>query len=724
MIIFNCKNRIIIKRIIVVLVFLIGFILCEYSYAALEKGERSLDFDSGHWKVLNDSGWPGASIGYVETLNEKKHSVRFKYTLKATELWLWPEIDFFIEFDELKDLTEYTGVQLDIKGEKREEVYFYFLTRDKDTELLKPCWCRFMLTDKYQKIYLPFSQFKIAKDWIPRHRGFNPSIEWNRVKSFGFHKKGRDGEQGNIQLLKVTFLQEEPAEISALDLERARSLPPEHFLINLTNNSPEKTDIKITIHNSNSLQEDKMLSPYLYGANWGVWLDLPDKKKVAPLGLKLIRAGGPFMDRYNWRSSKYTFPANEKLLTMTDLDEFIQYCRQIGAEPLIQINALGYAPDEKDREKFMKCMNAEDAADLVRYLNKERGYNIKFFEIGNEPFIWHDVHFDVRKTPCSIKEYFEIFKKISMAIKEAQAEINPTLQIKIFGPAISTSFLNWQTPSLEANERHAIEYFLQKCHKFQNNQAENPEGFRILDVLSFHLFPSFRNQLTGEIKEDVSHILESTQTWWNHSYINKYDSSLAYGEVGEVLPKFKKWIEANYAGTELAITEFNIESQLMIDYDPVVKVLYLADLYGIMAKYGVDYTTQFCLNSSDHNIALIDETDNITPLYYPLALYSLNFKGTILDAGSSLPEKLNVYACNNRDNIIIMVVNKEKQSFYTEVILEEGPESEDSISFSHNFPALSLTCIKILANKSNSLAECWEYGEQQINGTVDNNSGL
>lgn len=520
----------------------------------------------------------------------------------------------------------------------------------------------------------------------------------------------------------IKFLQKEPTEV--LELEKLRTLPPKHFFINLKQRFSKSTNVKITIFNSSSLQKNRAVSSYLYGANWGVWLDLPDKKKVAPLGLKLIRAGGPFMDRYNWRNNKYTFPGNEKVLTMTDLDDFIQYCRQIGAEPLIQINALGYAPDERNGHKFTKCMTPEDARDLVRYLNKERRYNIKFFEIGNEPFIWHNVHFDVREKPCSIDEYFEIFKRISVAMKKAQFEIDPTLQIKIFGPAICTSWLNWGTLSSEDSQRHIIEYFLKKCYEYQNNKSENPEGFRILDVLSFHLYPIFKDPVTGKVQTDISLLLQSTQTWWNPDYINEYDYSLPYGAVAEVLPKFKKWINENYPGTELAITEFNIESQSMVDYDPTLKVLYLADLYGIMAKYGVDYATQFCLNSSDHNIALIDDTDNITPLYYPLALYARYFKGNILDTETSIPEKLNVYACNNKDKIIVMVINKEKKSFYTEIILKKGEENEDTIRFFHNFPALSLTCIKIPINNKDNLAECWEYGKRQIDGIIYNNSNL
>ena len=154
MIAFNRKIEITAKRALILLVFLIGFTLCGYSYATLDKESHPLDLDSGHWKVLRDSGWAGGSIGHVESLDENSHSVEFKYDLKATKSWPWPEIDFFIEFQRLRDLTKYIGVQLYIKAEKKQEVYFYFLTKDKNIEMFKPCWYRFILSTEYQKIYL------------------------------------------------------------------------------------------------------------------------------------------------------------------------------------------------------------------------------------------------------------------------------------------------------------------------------------------------------------------------------------------------------------------------------------------------------------------------------------------------------------------------------------------------------------------------------------------
>lgn len=416
------------------------------------------------------------------------------------------------------------------------------------------------------------------------------------------------------------------------------------------------------------------------------------------------------MDRYNWRSNKYTLPGNKKPLLMKSLDDFIRYCRDIGAEPLIQLNALGYAPDEKG--DFKRCIGPDDAAALIRYLNKEKGYNVRFFEIGNEPFIWHNVHFDVRERPCSAEEYFEIFKDISVAVKRTQADIDPELEIKIFGPAISTSWLGWKDLSQKEDTDNPLEYFLKRCRSYQDDKIENPRGFRILDVLSFHLFADFKDPATGRVEADISNILRSTQTWWNRDYVNEYDHSLPQGVVAEVLPRFKAWIQQYYPGTELAVTEFNIDSESMVDYDPIIKVLYLADLYGIMAKCGLDYAVQFCLNSSDHYAALIDDTDNITPLYYPMALYARYFKGVILDTETSKPESLNVYACKNENALVIMAINKKDRPLHTEVILKE--KDKDTLGFLHDFAALSLTCIRIPADKKDNLAECWEYGKRQI----------
>lgn len=698
-----------------ILQIILCFVGCGSAFT--QETSQPVNLSPESWKALSDSGWPGASNGHIESLNNNGRGVRFNYNLKATRPWPWPEIDFLTKFDKPEDLRGYKGVRLNVKGKKGEEVYFYFLVTDNNIGKPKPVHHRIILAKEYQKVYLDFLRFGIAKDWTPRNPGFNLLIEWDKVEAVGLHKKGRDGEKGSVSLLNIEFLQDLPKEI--LRPERIRSADPEHFFIELKGKAARKPQARILI-NERPLAETRRISPYLYGANWGVWLDFPDKDKIRQLPVKVLRAGGPFMDRHNWRSSRYTFPGSGKPLLMRSLDDFIEYCHNIGAEPLIQINALGYGPDDKG--SFKNCVGPDDAADLIRHLNKEKGYKVKFFEIGNEPFIWHNVHFDVRERPCSVQEYFKIFKEISVAIKKAQAGIDPAFEIKIFGPAISTSWLGWKSLSEKESGINPVEYFLKRCRQYQDNKIENPEAFRILDVLSFHLFPDFKNPATGRVETDIPDILNSTQVWWNKDYVNKNDHSLPQGVAAEAIPKFKGWIEKYYPETELAVTEFNIGSESMVDYQPIIKVLYLADLYGVMARYGLDYAAQFCLNSSDHHAAMIDDTDNITPLYYPMSLYAKWFKGVVLDVESSGAEALKVHACKNEDGLVIMAINKEKRPFYAELTLKEGDRGP--LSFVHDFAPLSLTCIKVPLDKRENTAECWEYGEDQINGNIGYNPNL
>ncbi len=305
-------------------------------------------------------------------------------------------------------------------------------------------------------------------------------------------------------------------------------------------------------------------------------------------------------------------------------------------------------------------------------------------------------------------------------MKKAQGEIDPLVKLKIFGPAISTSALNWEVPSLESDGRHAIEFFLQECRKFESNENENPEAFRILDVLSFHLSPSFRESNAKLLHQDFSFILESTQNWWNEEYINRYDHSLVLGTSARVIPRFKTWIEKNYPGTELAVTEFDIKSEQTQDYDPVIKIIYLADLYGIMATKGVDYAAQKQLNSYDQNVALIDEADNITALYYPFSLFANNFKSFVLNAQSSLAQKLNVYACQDDTTIVAIIINKEAVSHLTQVSIDPKEKDKDLLNFDCLFPGYSITCIKIPLDQTQKNIECWQYGSDQIKSIVEN----
>jgi alpha-L-arabinofuranosidase len=72
-----------------------------------------------------------------------------------------------------------------------------------------------------------------------------------------------------------------------------------------------------------------------------------------------------------------------------DFDEFIGICREVGAEPLIVVAADEYLvkyPEGStwtNREGLIK-----NAVEWVRYANIKKGYNVKYWMIGNE--CWHN----------------------------------------------------------------------------------------------------------------------------------------------------------------------------------------------------------------------------------------------------------------------------------------------------------------------------------------------
>jgi len=71
-----------------------------------------------------------------------------------------------------------------------------------------------------------------------------------------------------------------------------------------------------------------------------------------------------------------------------DFDEFIQTCREIKAEPVVVVcyNSLRW-PKPADYQAPTKKQIIENATSLVYYANIEKGYNVKYWEIGNETWL-------------------------------------------------------------------------------------------------------------------------------------------------------------------------------------------------------------------------------------------------------------------------------------------------------------------------------------------------
>ncbi len=138
------------------------------------------------------------------------------------------------------------------------------------------------------------------------------------------------------------------------------------------------------------------ISRYLVGNN--VWWNPDDRiwQLAGQAGLKIVRIGGIEYDR--------NVPSNEKLT------DWVNRIKGIGAEPMIQVS---------------QYRSPEEAANLVRYFNLQSNNKVKFWNIGNEPWLERGRPGDMAGLARTVAGYV---KSIASAMKT----VDPS--IKIYAP--------------------------------------------------------------------------------------------------------------------------------------------------------------------------------------------------------------------------------------------------------------------------------------------------
>ena len=119
-------------------------------------------------------------------------------------------------------------------------------------------------------------------------------------------------------------------------------------------------------------------------------------------------------------------------------------------------------------------------------------------------------------------------------------------------------------------------------------------GVRLMDYLEIHAYISPDN-LPGnyQVNKSVNDALRltSTRSFWDPSYMPPRDDMKGMNAkwgVGnpQLIPRMRKWIDDNYPGTLLAITEYNWGAP-----EHITGALAQADLLGIFGREGVDLAT-------------------------------------------------------------------------------------------------------------------------------------
>lgn len=236
------------------------------------------------------------------------------------------------------------------------------------------------------------------------------------------------------------------------------------------------------------------------------------------------------------------------------LDRFIQDCRSMNVEPLIQV------PYDRGNPRF--------AARIVHYVNKQKGYDVRFWSIGNEP----DKHF---RTPELLSTKWRQFR-------DAMKGADPA--ILVFGPELGFAYdLNnpqkdWLTPFLQANGD-------------------------VVDVVSLHYYPFGGNVRAPEV------LMNS-----------------AFG-MGAWARRMREHIQS-VTGRDipLAVTEINLSHDWLSGGEgssaSFSAGMWLAETLGEMAEAGVTMVNVFNAYGGG-TIGIIEKRSFLKrPTYYALQLYA------------------------------------------------------------------------------------------------------
>jgi len=330
-------------------------------------------------------------------------------------------------------------------------------------------------------------------------------------------------------------------------------------------------------------------------------------KNIQNSGAAVIRFGGIAADR--------NMPTNFQYIKMIDS------IRAKGMEPIIQVPFHNWQ------------YTAQQAANIVQYVNIVKGKNIKYWIIGNEP--------DLGYSYTSSSQVASYFKQFASAMKA----VDPT--ILTIGP--ETAWFNQTIINGLTNPGGADDI-----------TGRDAAGRFYLDIISFHYYPFNGSQTRAQAisKLTVAGGLQDKLIYLNSRLAN---CNAAHNRTGSSMLK-------------TAITEANINYQNSstdnlngVGANSFLGGQFIAEMLAVGMKNKVNFINVWSViegNTTALNIGYIDPpTLKKKPSYYHYKLVADNFKGNFLNGTTNLAN-VKTFGSQNSQYIQVMVMNQELSGSY------------------------------------------------------------
>jgi hypothetical protein len=343
------------------------------------------------------------------------------------------------------------------------------------------------------------------------------------------------------------------------------------------------------------------ISPTIYGANYGPWsgISVETTPYAVDLSLKFLRFPGG-----NW--------GDQNDLRPFDIDMYIMLAKQMGAQPSICARLKGGTP--------------EKAAELVRYVNIEKQYGVKYWCIGNEPDLYEGYTVEQANTE---------WREMALAMEA----VDPT--ILFLGPEVS------QYPPTEAGD------------EYNNVRREQVRSFLemngdLVDIVTIHRYPFPRSMNSSTTADE----LMANPAEWDVIIPNL--RAVVKEATGRDLPVGVMEVNSHWSDSTGGVAT----------NDSFLNSIWWADVLGRLINQKVEYAAFFLLRNTTNpaSYGLIDKYEP-RPTYYIYQLYK-NF-GTELVSSETDNDFITITAALTDDGALtLMVVNRnaEAQSVSLEIV--------------------------------------------------------
>lgn len=498
------------------------------------------------------------------------------------------------------------------------------------------------------------------------------------------------------------------------------------------------------------------ISPYIYGMNFA------DESLAAELRLPARRYGGNGTTRYNYlndtsnHASDWYFenipndnPNPAQLPNGSASDLFVEQDRRTGTKTVMTVPLIGWTPKSRayacgysvagygaqqnvdpwrpdcgngvlTSTAVITWNNPLDTSIAIthtfvqgwmqhlisRYGNAANG-GVLFYNLDNEPMLWNSTHRDVHPNPTSYDEMRDRTYEFAAAIKATDASAKTLGPVEWGWTGYFYSALDaapggawWNNPldRLAHGNLPFVEWYLQQMRAY-----EQQNGTRILDYLDLHYYPQANGVALSPAGDANNQALRlrSTRSLWDSTYTD--ESWIA--QPVYLIPRMRAWVNADYPGTKLAVTEYNWGA-----LDHINGALAQTDVLGIFGREALDLAT------------LWDPPTSAQPGAFAFRLYR-NYDGAgkmfgdvSVGAMSTDESQLAIYAAQRSgDNALTaIVINKTTGALSTNVslagftsaavaqvyrydaanlnaIVRLPDQSVASTGFAANFPASSIT---------------------------------